>query len=450
MFSYLKLENFKSFNNIEIDFRGPNKIPKHMVFIYGENGSGKSNLVYAFQFLKETITSLSNQSQLNYVLHNMEKDPDEIKNSINLNAPLIRFFRRDLEALTKDAYTINSVGDMVLIYGFNLDGVEGRYELVFDGKLKDETLYYKINKNRGTMFKITDYKKNLSSKVFHDMDYRENLEDLIEQYWGKHTFLSILYNEIKQKNYDYILKRVGSNLFDVLNFFTSFSLKCNYGNWGETGVLGTSYETLMDLEGGTLSLDKENLIKQKEELIKYFLTSIYSDIKDVYYIKNFDPDKKVIRYKLFLKKLIGGKLRDIDFSLESTGTQNLISLVLPLVECSIGNTSIIDEADAGIHDLLFNLVIEGIKDTIEGQLIMTTHNTTLLENLNNENIYFILVDINGNKKVVNVNEFDYRTQKYHNIRERYLKGMYGAIPNPGSLDFDNIKDLLDDSNNNEV
>ena len=161
-----------------------------------------------------------------------------------------------------------------------------------------------------------------------------------------------------------------------------------------------------------------------------------------------NTDKKQVEYELYVKKLIGGKLRDIKFSQESTGTQNLMRLFLPLVECAFGNTSIIDEADTGIHDLLFNMLIESATDFIKGQLIVTTHNTTLLEKLENENIYFILIDNKGNKKIINVNEYDERTQITHNIRERYLKGMYGGIPTPGSFDFDNIVDILNYNTNN--
>ena len=448
MFSYLKLENFKSFNKIKVDFRGANGIPKNMIFIYGENGSGKSNLVSAFQFLKETIETLNFQNRVSTLLQNAKGNLSE--NSIKLpDTKYLHFFLKDLNKLKNEAHTIGSNDDMVLEYGFNLDGIEGRYRLVFGDKLKEECLYYQIEKNRGYIFDINNENKKLSKKIFHDLDYKEHLEDLIEQFWGKHTFLSILENEINQKNYNYLQKRIGISLFKVMHFFTTYSLKCKSGNKSETFVLGTRYKVLMDLGNGILQLTDEKLLSKKEDLIRYFLTSIYSDIKDVYYLKEIDTENNEIKYQLYLKKLIGGKLRDVDFSLESTGTQNLMKLFLPLVECAFGNTSIIDEADTGIHDLLFNILIEGISDSIEGQLIITTHNTTLLEKMKNENIYFILVDINGNKKVVNINDYDMRTQITNNIRERYLKGMYGAVPNPGSFNFDNILFMLDEYRENE-
>lgn len=444
MFSYLKLKNFKSFKEIEIDFRASNKLPKNMIFIYGENGSGKTNLAYAFQFLKETIGTLNFQNKMSLFLENYKKDlMQNSRNSEKIKA--IPFFFKDLNKLKEESRTIGSTDDMILEYGFNIDGIEGYYKLVFNDKLKEESLYYQINKNRGYIFNLNNNKKILSKHIFHNDEYKKELENLIEQFWGKHTFLSILDNEIESKNHEYLKNRIGLNLFKIMHFFASYSIKCKSGNRSETLVMGTKYKALMDLEKGRLPLSEEKLLSKKEELVRYFLTSIYSDIKDVYYIKDMNTENKEIKYKLYIKKLVGGKLRNIDFSLESTGTQNLLDLFLPLVECTCGNTSIIDEADTGIHDLLFNILIEDISDSIEGQLIVTTHNTTLLEKLNNENIYFILVDLNGNKNIVNVNDYKQRTQISNNIRDRYLKGMYGAIPNPGSFDFDNIIDILNEN-----
>ena len=40
--SYIRLRNFKSFSDIMFDLRGKGGIPKKKVFVYGENGSGKS------------------------------------------------------------------------------------------------------------------------------------------------------------------------------------------------------------------------------------------------------------------------------------------------------------------------------------------------------------------------------------------------------------------------
>ena len=63
MFTYLKLKNFKSFKDIEFDFRTIGGRPNNLIIIYGENGAGKSNLVEAFNFLKDSIDAIRNRNK---------------------------------------------------------------------------------------------------------------------------------------------------------------------------------------------------------------------------------------------------------------------------------------------------------------------------------------------------------------------------------------------------
>ena len=42
MFTYIKLKNYKSFDDITIDLSDKNGNPKKLVIIYGENAAGKT------------------------------------------------------------------------------------------------------------------------------------------------------------------------------------------------------------------------------------------------------------------------------------------------------------------------------------------------------------------------------------------------------------------------
>ena len=64
MLSYIRLRNFKSFSDIMFDLRGKGGIPKKKVFVYGENGSGKSNLISSLFFLRKTVESMRRQTDL--------------------------------------------------------------------------------------------------------------------------------------------------------------------------------------------------------------------------------------------------------------------------------------------------------------------------------------------------------------------------------------------------
>lgn len=90
---------------------------------------------------------------------------------------------------------------------------------------------------------------------------------------------------------------------------------------------------------------------RSERIIRDFFTQAYADIKDVYYEREIEND--VILYKLYVRKMIGGKIRTIPFSRESAGTQHIIDIIRSLLGAFCGVTVVYDEIDDGIHDLLF-------------------------------------------------------------------------------------------------
>jgi hypothetical protein len=440
MFTYLKLKNFKSFRDTEFDFRTTGGKPNNLIIIYGENGAGKSNLVEAFYFLKDTMYTVRNRNRFEKFKDTFNKE--DSREQLLLLEQRIRYdtSNYNLAELVNDVRCIGTKENMEVEYGFNIDGVDGYYRMVFDDEIKEEELYYQISKRRGVHFKITDNTIDLSSTVFRDKNYKEDLIEKIYKYWGKNTFLSILFYEMIHVNKEYLYSRVDENIFKVLDFFGEYYVRFN--NMGSKGQFATKYDLLMDLDSNRLTKVTGADLSRKEELLKYFFTNLYSDIKDVHYKVDYDSQGKVSDYSLYVKKMIGGELRDINFKYESTGTKHVLNLLLPLVEACTGNTAIIDEADTGIHDILFNKLILSAKDCIKGQLIITTHNTTLLETIPKEHIYFIVIDINGEKRLFNVRDYDVRTKSNHNIRDRYIKGLYGGVPVTGYFDFEDLLDIL--------
>nr|WP_137697996.1 AAA family ATPase [Ruminiclostridium herbifermentans] len=220
----------------------------------------------------------------------------------------------------------------------------------------------------------------------------------------------------------------------------SIRVKLGYGS--ERGNMGLSHKILSDLSKGIISIEDERELESAERMVNEFFTLAYSDIKEAYYKREAIDGN--IRYSSFFKKLIYGKVVDVDFELESTGTQYLLQIIPFLFMSVEGETVIIDELDTGIHDLLINNILCNITDSIKGQLIITTHNTMLLESdINAECIYTFVVDKDANKELIPITSFEDRTHPNLNYRNRYLKGMYGGIPIARDLDFDELLEMME-------
>ena len=153
-------------------------------------------------------------------------------------------------------------------------------------------------------------------------------------------------------------------------------------------------------------------------------------------------DEDRLEYELYFKKLIGNQIVDVPFTYESTGTQKLLDIFPFLFSSILGSSVFLDEIDSGIHDLLMANILEQLNGDIKGQFIATTHNTMLMERLPQDSVYIIVSDANGDKDIVCVSDYKFRTQKNNNIRSKYLRGDYEGVPFVGYLSF---KDLVDDT-----
>ena len=182
-------------------------------------------------------------------------------------------------------------------------------------------------------------------------------------------------------------------------------------------------------------------MNKAEKLLNEFFTNLYSDIKKVCYEREYIDN--YIKYNLIIKKRVYGRLVDVDFKLESCGTQNILELIPYLISACEGQIVVIDEIDNGIHDLMIDKILESIQQYIRGQLIITTHNTMLLESdIPKENIYVFNVNKNADKELIAITDFNGRIHKNINPRKKYLNGMYGGIPIISDIDFDELIDGL--------
>ncbi len=439
MFKYINLHNYKSLIDFNVDLMSTRKKPKKMILIYGENGVGKSNFATAFYTLSEFLKTKSVKDIWDHIREKEDKDKDD--------AFIQKFLRDnfcDTEAIIKKCKTINSKDNMILEFGFNYKGYNGVYYLETNNtRIVAERLEYVLNKNLTTLFDISDNQTpKINSNIFKIPRYEDEILDLIEKYWGKHSLLSILTYEIEDKADGYVKKRITKNLYDIILFFNMLSLRVKEGNRVERSKIRNSHQIFKNLDNGEIPLSEEVELDKTENLLNEFFTHLYSDIKQVYYKKEFKDDK--LNYNLFLKKQVYDQLIEVDFSLESTGTQCLLEILPYLIDAVEGNTVIIDELDTGIHDLLIETILENMYNSVKGQIIITTHNTMFLESdLAKDCVYVFKLDKDANKELVPLTSYEERIHPNLNIRKRYLKGMYGGIPMVMDIDFNDLLENME-------
>ena len=439
MFTSLELHNYKSLVELNVSFLKKKDIAKKLIVVYGENGVGKSNFASAFFTLYESMQTLSVRKAIMAFLEDKKEYANKDSFIRAVSSKL-----RDTEAIIKNCKTIDSSDNMSLKFGFNIGGKEGSYLIEYDDtQIVRERLEYALVKNRCVLFDISLNETKINKKLFLESEYAYEVEENLTKYKGRHSLLSIIYNDLEEKANEYVQKRIHPALYKIIGDFVTMSVSLKHGNHGEFDKIGVSHEILSQLKSGTLNIEDEEELDKAEELLNNFFTQTYSDIKEVFYKKEVINEKS-FKYELFFKKKIYGNLIDVSYELESTGTLHLLKILPYLLMSVEGTVVVIDELDTGIHDLLVENLLNSIIDSIGGQLIVTTHNTMILDSeIDPEYIYTFVVDRDAKKELVPIVEFENRVHPNLNYRNRYLKGMYGGIPNIADIDFDELSDILD-------
>lgn len=447
MFTYVKAKNFKSLKDIEFNLNKTKTKTNQFISIYGENGSGKTNIVELFKLLQQLIMSRATDIAMNKMPKEFWKIQEEM--SDQLPTEIRQIFQ--LSFNLKEYRMLDEEEATEIEYGFKINNKDGFYYIKFDDEIIEEKLYYMAGKQRAYLFQINKEKnkitKNLNKNIFINEKYNEELIDGIDKYWGKYTFLSLLSFEIIEINKDYINNNISKNIIEVIDRIWLMTVHVDKGALKIMPDGFVKVRKLNNIQKGIVKKDKLPEIKKYENVLNIFFTQAYADIKEVKYEINEKEDR--IYYELYFNKMIGGQIKAIPSRLESDGTRRILNQFDTIIGSLLGETVIIDEIDNGIHDVLMKNIIMSIKDEITGQLIITTHNTLLLEILPKENIYILSTDYNGNKTINSIKEYGIKIQKNNNARDLYFKGIFGGIPTTNYIDFEEIKYALEDSENNE-
>jgi len=425
----IELNNFRSIRHLFMNLSSSNaKNIKRIVAIYGENGAGKSTIIDSFKNLCLSIRTLDNLGKFikfRDTIIGQNKD-STIDPSIILEHSKDRLFT-NIHDVFNNCHTINTEENTIIKYSFYLNGKQGYYQLTFSesNELLEERMYHVLNKNRGVLF---DIKKNknplLNAGIIKDRNLKKEIINMINKYWGQHTLLAIISNEIKNYNSEFIKSNIKIN---ILDFIDSIAKTSFYQHSVSSEIIGSSQRIQgSNIERGEIPLSWEPHLDMIETILNTFIPSSYSDVLKVFYKKN--KNAKSIEYELIFKKRIGGEAVDISVKLESGGTRRLLKILPLLIDAIRGHIVIIDEIDNGIHDLLMYQILKSISETIEGQLIFTTHNTQLMNSINSSNVFILNTDRNGQKEIYALDEFGVRST--NNISKMYLEGKFDGIPYP--------------------
>ncbi|MFD1376088.1 ATP/GTP-binding protein [Micrococcus antarcticus] len=129
-----------------------------------------------------------------------------------------------------------------------------------------------------------------------------------------------------------------------------------------------------------------------------------------------------------------GERKTFDYRNESIGTRAWFELIGPvLAALKNGRIALFDEIDASLHPVLTSQLVRMFESTSSNprgaQLIFTTHDTNLLNDLNRDEIWLTEKNADGETSFAALAEYSgARVRRTSNVEAQYLSGRFGALP----------------------
>jgi uncharacterized protein len=394
--------------------------------IYGANASGKSNLLKAVDFAKQVISN-------------------GIKNTVADNKHF-RLGNENLQQATKFEFELK-LANKVYAYGFVVQ--------LNQRKITEEWLF---ELNKTTEKAIFERKLNAEGKINTKLGLKldKKTQNRFDVYFEDLQHEQLFLTEINSKNLEGADEKVGvfkevfefvekkiiviqPNIFPNISGFVS---KENFENVFANFLphFNTGIREIILQPVNTNDFIDAFQNAERQDVLKYLNTIRFglfiNKENGTKFIVEQNAENKISVYQQMTKhKGMNDTL--FDSSEESDGTNKLMDF-LPLLAIlqTAPMTIFIDEIDRSLHPELTYKIIElflSISQNVENQLIVTTHESNLLnlDLLRRDEIWFTEKDENGATQCYSLEEF--KPRKDLDIRKSYLQGRFGAIPFIGNI-----------------
>ncbi|MEC0227926.1 AAA family ATPase [Paenibacillus alba] len=393
----LELRNVKNvrYGRIDLDLNNDDKLDVQVVGLYGQNGSGKTAVVEAFNILQLLLKGQELPTKKQRLIYDGQE-------SLSL----------DFEFILQAEDEINKA-----IYHVELEYEEERM-VVKSEKVKTK------GKSYGKMF---FYTRDESSSIELRQKPKQEVEVVLsgikllsQEVKGSLFFSKIVSNQSKKLFsgvdllvYIALKEQFAKNLLVIKNLQEGVFPSYLFNDFTSNPVENSTYNVK---DAINLSKEQYKYLSTVIERNNVVISSIIPDLN--VHLKNMGATtlpngEEGVRAEFLSKK--GDTI--LPLSAESAGTLKLFAITTSLIAAFHNSSAcvIIDELDAGVFEYLLGELVEIFQEHSKGQLIFTSHNLRVLEKLLPQNIWFTTT--NEENRYIKFKKL----QKNNNMRNVYLR-----------------------------
>lgn len=398
MYASLYMRNFRSFHDAYMSFRNKKGSIKPIVAVFGNNGIGKTSLLMAFSFLKQSCDHIYYNSML-------EQQTDSALRPFNLQFSVSEHFRT------------GASGPMHLIYECVLEKTIYVYEILFDSeyRLISESLSYKMNHDYNILFKRD--RKNIY--IYPGMISKKNDETVRKhflKYRDSATLLSVLF---------YSEKNDGVHIKKTLHRFIKFvSLQhIDHDNFIHQQHFNILEQRKINVYEGSMGMRDRLFLEASAFAVEKVLKTMQSNVHKIKYEYTKNKTKKDYydyKMKIYIKTETG--IQMIKHSMIPRSAFKLMQLCNVLLDAYLGNQVILDDFTDGLQHEVSKALIEFFIAKASSQIFLTMNHIDIMNELDRKSIYIFVKEASS----LNLQCIDdiSSVRENHNLRLRYETGVY--------------------------
>lgn len=426
------IQNFRSIRDrVSLDFRATAdkhqenffvvEIPRpklrilKMAMIYGANASGKTSILLALDFMRNLVVKPLQDKNTSLAIPAFAREYDK-PSSFE-----IEFWHKGIVYEFRIVLIQNAVQFEELCFYPN-----GKRVVVYSRKLKPERVYEYywsekyFRKSTRDNLELTIQNQTILARIASIEDFSP-IQDAHD--WFRSRLQPILLPNMSLLNYtnEHLINK-RTNPESIKQFLL--------------GLLNRADLMISDINIDEIEIDAAQV---PDPIRKHALSTA---------IPNARP--QFIRYDFGFVHKLGQNQFTLDMGEESSGTQRFYGLGAIMLSLIHGGVTMpIDEIETSLHnDLLFHFIAMFLKNSRQGQLIFTSHNTSLLnekEIIRRDCIWITDRKADGSTDLTPVS--DYPVRKEHAIDSLFKKGLLGGKPNLGSIEFEDLDEEAKKSGN---
>ena len=452
-----KITNFKNVNNGSLNLINKRKnFSSSILGLYGQNGSGKTALIDAFQILKLLLCG--------------RQIPDKYADYINVNSDCSKFhFHFQIDAGNNGTYEVYydfslkaaksivepnmpigdtattikaQIYDEVISYSFTSDTLKMRKSIfidtssdgIFSPAGKYELLFGKDKELKKNLLLLKALTSNSSQSFIFSREFLQNLrnkkndEKETDSIYSLHKY--ILDRLVYYGNCElFIIATSNSGVLSLNVLPIAFRYKS--GNHGAVGSLALHLNGPSEVPEDTFIMIND-IIKNMNTVLTQIVPGLTIGIMDMGLTVSADGVKNH-SFQLMSNK----NNKQIPLCYESDGIKKIISILqLFIIMYNVSSITIaIDELDSGIFEYLLGELLRILSEKGKGQLIFTSHNLRPLETIDRGFIAFTTT--NPDNRYIRLSNI----KENNNLRDFYFRDIVLGEQN---------EEIYDTTNNSEI